>query len=553
MDPLEDGRAALRAGDAATARDAFERALAGRESGDALEGLARAAYLELAFAEAIELWERAYAAHRRGGDHVGAVRVARTLGYMHGSLLGDMAVSRGWTARSERLLAASPDEREAGWVTLNRGMFEPDQPRKEARLREAVAVARDTGDHDLEFVALAYLGANLVHVDRVEEGMVLLDEALAAVAGRDVEDFMVLEEIFCQLFSACEYAHDVTRAEQWIRVGEAIAERRRLPAVSAFCRTHYGGLMTVAGRWPEADVALTDAVRLWGLGQRSWLRAGALVRLADLRVRQGRVDEARQLLEGLDVDPGAARALAAVHLADGESERARDVLQRAVEQVEPGTTASVPLLALLVDVLLEQGAIDDATAAADALAQCGDGGTNAYVHAVAALARGRVCLAAGTGEPLACLREALAGFARAQMPVELAHVRLELAQALRGEQPDVALAEARAALDAFERLEAARQVDAAAAVLRSLGVRPATARRSTGPLTRREDEVLDLLGHGLSNPEIAERLYISRKTVEHHVGNVLAKLGLRSRAEAAAYATRSRAAGTADDAKPDRN
>jgi DNA-binding NarL/FixJ family response regulator len=541
QDLLAEGRAALRVGDAAGARHVLERALAESPSGDVIEGLAGVAYLELDFPRAIEEWERAYAAHREDDDHVGAVRVARTLGFMYGSVVGDTAVMNGWLARAQTLLGDAPASPAGGWVALSLGMFEGDRERKEERLREALEVARGFGDVDLECSTLAYLGASLVHADRTEEGMVLLDEALAAVAGGEVDDFLVLQEVFCQLFSACEHAHDVTRADQWIRIGEAIAERRKLPAVSAFCQTHYGGVLTAAGRWPEAEAALIEAVRLWGLGHRG-LRAGALVRLADLRVRQGRFEEAEQLLDGMDADAEAARPLAGIHLARGETALARDVLERALEQIDPLSSAAAPLLAVLVDVHLAADQLDEAESAAAKLARCAGHHTSDYLMAVAALARGRVCLAAGTGDPRACLREALARFGRAHMPMEVARSRLELANALLTDRPEVAMAEARAALDAFEQLQAARDADAAAAVLRSLGARGTAAQRSGGLLTKREAEVLDLLGHGLSNPEIADRLYISRKTVEHHVGNVLAKLGLRSRAEAAAYATRAKPA-----------
>jgi DNA-binding NarL/FixJ family response regulator len=534
------GRTALRVGDAPGARRAFETGLGEwPDDGDLVEGLARAAYLELDFAGAMELWERAYAAHRASRDPVGAVRVARTLAYMYGSVMGDWAVMSGWIARAQTLLAAAPDSAEAGWVALDLGMFEEDRARKEQHFRSALEVARRVGDADLEFVTLAYLGASLVHADRTEEGMVLLDEALAAIAGREVDDFTALEEIFCQLFSACEHAHDVVRADQWIRVGEEIARRRNLPAVSAFCRTHYGGVLTTAGRWPEADEALMEAVRLWGLGHRM-LRSGALVRLADLRVRQGRFEEAEQLLDGLEDHAEAARSLAAIELARGRPALARHVLERALKPIDTTSAAAAPLMALLVDADLAAGDLPAAIANLGRLGQCATRHGSDYLVATAALARARVCLAAGDGDPCAGLSEALAAFARARLPLETARSRLELAAALAADRPQVAVAEARAALEAFERLQAARHVDAAAALLRSLGARTASTRAGTELLTKREAEILDLLGHGLSNPEIADRLYISRKTVEHHVGSILAKLGLRSRAEAAAYATRTR-------------
>jgi DNA-binding NarL/FixJ family response regulator len=140
------------------------------------------------------------------------------------------------------------------------------------------------------------------------------------------------------------------------------------------------------------------------------------------------------------------------------------------------------------------------------------------------------------GRDVASLSQALSLFRRLRLPLEAGRTRLALAEMLTG---DDAVAEARAALGAFEALGAARDADAAAARLRELGVVAARGGPlGLGELTRREQEVLVLLGEGLSNRELSERLYLSRKTVERHVRNVLFKLGLRNRAEAAAYVVR---------------
>jgi DNA-binding CsgD family transcriptional regulator/tetratricopeptide (TPR) repeat protein len=106
---------------------------------------------------------------------------------------------------------------------------------------------------------------------------------------------------------------------------------------------------------------------------------------------------------------------------------------------------------------------------------------------------------------------------------------------LDGEEADI-----RAAIDILSRLGAVPAVAKAQVRLRELGVdriprgpRPATSANELG-LTSRQSEVLALVAEGLTNPQIAARLYLSERTVEHHVSAVLAKLGVASRDGAAA-------------------
>jgi DNA-binding CsgD family transcriptional regulator len=149
-----------------------------------------------------------------------------------------------------------------------------------------------------------------------------------------------------------------------------------------------------------------------------------------------------------------------------------------------------------------------------------------------------VLAAGGSGVEIAVgeLESAVASFTAARLPLEAAGARLRLAELVQVEDPALARIEAGTAAESFAWLGAHAELDRATALLRSLGGPARTGVRRAGSLTDRETEVIALVAQGLSNAQIAERLYISRKTASHHVSNVLTKLGMQNRAEAAAWA-----------------
>jgi DNA-binding NarL/FixJ family response regulator len=546
QDHLATGTAALEAGRWEEARAAFAAALAEQETPQALDGMGVALWWLGETRASVAHTERAYAGFRRAGDAVPAAVAAISLCVTWISNFDNHAAAGGWLARAERLLGDLDPNPLQGWLWLLRGYLEPDAGRARELQQRALELARDSGDPDLELCALGDLGLTLVTAGRVSEGLALIDEAMAGTLGGEHRRLDTVVVTCCDMLVACDLAGDLRRAVQWCQVADQFIGRYGCPFLYARCRTLYGGVLVAKGRWAEAEAELNAAIRMAEAASPA-SHAEALARLADLRLRQGRLEEAEALLPERGGGRAAARTAARLRLARGEPSVAAGLLERALEDDgQPGIHGERHLraaaaLETLVAARLALGDLDAATAAAARLAELGgaDAGGQGQIAAMAAQAAARVAAAGGrTEEARRLLERALELFSSHDLPYETALARLELARALAGVNPELAVAEAGSALGAFERLGAGGDADAADALLRSLGATGRTGPKRVGVLTRREQEVLRLVGLGLSNPEIAQRLFISRKTAAHHVSNVLAKLGVRNRAGAIAYATR---------------
>jgi ATP/maltotriose-dependent transcriptional regulator MalT len=541
---IADGHAALEAGRWAQARAAFEAALAERETPEALDGMGSALWWLGETRASVAYRERAYAGFRRSGDPLRAATTAMNLCITYISNDGNPSAAGGWLGRAERVLGDADPNPLRGWLWLVRGYLATDPTTARELQERALGFARAGGDRDLELCALGDLGMTLVTVGETDTGLALIDEAMAGALAGENSRMDTVVFTCCGMLVACDLAGDLQRATQWCRVADEFTRRYGCPFLYARCRTLYGGVLVGKGQWAAAERELAAAVRM-AEGAGTAVHGEALARLADLRLRQGRLEEAEALLPDLGGGRLAARTAARLRLARGEPEVAVGLLQRALEDHgEPSVHGENHLhaaaaLETLVAAQLARGDPDAAAAAAARIAAIAGAQDRGHVAALAALAAARVA-AAGERPDQARrrLERALALFSRLDLPHETALVRLELARALAATHPEMAVAEASGALGVFERLGAARDADATAALLRSLGAPARTGPKHAGVLTRREQEVLRLVGLGLSNPEIAQRLFISRKTAAHHVSNLLAKLGVRNRAGAVAYAAR---------------
>jgi ATP/maltotriose-dependent transcriptional regulator MalT len=457
---------------------------------------------------AIAAREEAYRAFKDLGDPRGAARMALWLAVDHIEFNGEEAVAQGWFARCERILGDLPPSPEHGWLAAFQAAFafdEGDSVAARALGAQARELGRELNLTALEMLGLATEGLGMVTAGEVDPGLRCLDEASAAALGGEYELDVPVCWTCCYLIYACEHVRDYDRAVQWCRKVDAYGERRGIRWVRRVCRAHYAGVLVWRGEWERAEQELVET-RAALLATRPVWAPEAGVRLGELRRRQGRYDEAEQLLA--ESEPHLLATLYAGELAldRGRPEAAIAAAERLLRRLPEGNrTQRAGACELLVRAHAAAG-----NAATEPLAELAE--IVAIVGGDALRAALRHCegvAARAAGEDArAALEDAVALYDAAGAPFEAARARLELSDP--------------------------RERQAAQAALARLGA--VAPRRPDGPLSARELDVLRLVARGLTDKEIAAELVLSRHTVHRHVANIYAKLGCSTRAAAVARA-----------------
>jgi len=396
---------------------------------------------------------------------------------------------------SEQSATAMYDERLADAVALG---------------ERAIEIAERTGDQETLIRALNNAGAaELLRGD--DRGVELLERSLTLA----LEDERPADagRAYINIASALGYRHDWRRAGPYLDAGIAYCSGTGLEAWENCLLGMYAEVHLAAGRFDAAVQSATDVLARVTDHQNA--RHGPLIVLGLVRARRGDPDAASPLGEALEVA----------------------VIDGSMQYHAPVAAARAEVAWLHGQTEL----IDAATA--EALAMAVERGSSGSAGPLLVWRR-RAGLAFDLPSPLPDGPEWLeiAGDHRGAALAwqELEHP-YDAALALAGADDEQALREAHEQLLA---LGASAAVAVLARRLRARGARNvprgpiARTRENAGGLTNRQLEVLALVAEGLRNADIAERLVVSEKTVDHHVSSILGRLGVRNRGEASAAAVR---------------
>lgn len=501
-----------------------------------LEMLATSAYMLGRETEYVELLERAYNGHLEDREPLPAVRCAAWIA-VRLLFRGEISRAGGWVGRAQRLLEREESDCvERGYLLIPRIVEQEiagDPEGAAATAAEAAAIGERFGDLDLFSIAAHAQGVALIGLGRLREGLALLDLAMVAVVGGEVSPISS-GIVYCGSILGCEEAHELRRAREWTTaLTEWCEGQPDLVSFTGRCLVHRAQIMRLDGSWDEAIEESRRAAERCLKGENPVAAGEACYQRGEVHRLRGEHREAEQAYReasghGWEPQPG----IALLRLAEGNEKAAEASIRRVVSETgAPGKRAR--LLPAYVEILIAVGDLKGAEEGCAELNSIARGEDEpGALTAMAAQARGAVELAAGKPqESLPPLRRAGELWRQFKAPYENARARELVGVACRAlGDDDSAELELGSARETFVRLGAATdlaRIDRSSALAGDV--------ESHG-LTTRELEVLHRLCAGETNREIAAGLVVSVRTVDRHVSNMYAKLGVSSRAAATTYA-----------------
>ncbi len=503
-----------------------------------LEQLGHAAYLIGQEDAATAAWTRAHNAFVELDEPRRAARVGFWL-CLCLFLDGKAAQGGGWLSKSQRLVQERADCAEYGLLLAISGlvaMFKGQAEQACAQFQQAIELGQRCGDSDLLAIAVLGHGQALVQLQRFDDGVALLDEAMVTVTSGEVAA-IAAGVVYCAVILSCERAYDVERAHEWtVALDKWCGSQPELVAFRGQCRVHRSEVMQFKGDWAAARGEAERAYELLAgrserLAGRALYQKGELLRVSgDLERADRAYREAGAM--GFEPQPGASM----LRLCRGDVKTAaasiRRVLSEARSQQGPQAEAQrIKVLGPFAEIMIAAGDLEAARSAASELSSLAAERNVPLLRAMAAQTTGEVQLASKQPrEALASLREAWTMWQRLEAPFESARVRVLIGRACSdlGDRETAAmhLEEARSV---FERL-------GATAELAALHGGQAPRAGAVLELSGRERQVLTLVAAGKTNRQIAAELGISEHTVARHVSNIFDKTGVTSRAAATAFA-----------------